>query len=76
MSLHFRRLTVFVLLNRLRELKAKLKEQRKHLDELDQHMYVRLICRPRIPPTTGINTRFANFYRSDQLTKEQGGEQN
>lgn len=78
MFLHFRRLTVFVLLKRLRELKAKLKEQRKHLDELDKHMYVKLslIYRPRILPTARMNTSFANLYHSDQLTKEQGGEHN
>ena len=40
--LHLGRLMDFLQLNRLRELKAKLKEQRKHLDELDKHMYVNL----------------------------------
>lgn len=31
---------------RLRALKAKLNEQRKHLDELDKHMYVRCLFLP------------------------------
>jgi hypothetical protein len=38
--------------NRLKELKAKLKEQRKYLDELDKHMYV-----IRNPTRLGLNVQ-------------------
>lgn len=68
---------MILFLYRLRELKAKLKEQRKHLDELDKHMYVN----SSNPAYYEIGhelcyTKFTNSHYSDQLTKEQGGEQN
>lgn len=45
-------------INRLRELKAKLKEQRKHLDELDKHMYVNSLNRPRVRPIRALSYEF------------------
>jgi hypothetical protein len=56
--------------DRLKALKVKLKEQRRHLDELDEHMYVA----PSINVVSKWLTRWCSH--SDQLTREQGGEQN
>ena len=60
---------------RLMALKEKLSQQRKHLDELDKHMYVLsypdslcLLFGKTCSADTGLD--------SDELTKDQGGEHN
>ena len=63
-------LTLAFSADRLKALKVKLKEQRRHLDELDEHMYVS----PSINVVPKWLTRWCSH--SDQLTREQGGEQN
>lgn len=57
---------------KLLELKKKLQEQQQHLDRLSKHMYVQYVNRDNFFPVNCILT----FTSSDEITKEQGGEQN
>lgn len=66
-------------MTRLEILRTKMKEQRKHMDELDKHLYVVvLITLEKLQ----IRTHVAEFlfqkltYTSEEYIKSQGGEQN
>ncbi|KAI8671243.1 ATP synthase F1 subunit epsilon [Fusarium keratoplasticum] len=57
---------------KLIELKKKLQEQQQHLERLSKHMYV-----PSNHPIDAPGDPFTDLsVNSDEITKEQGGEQN